>query len=136
MEIPAAAVLVSVVSGIGSGARWYRTCFLEEAGQDYVRTARARASQSTSCSTTSPNALIPILTGIVVLDPVAVHGQPADQPSSASRGWAVICWTPSGPGFCHCARHGFIGSILYIIGLILTDISYTWADPGTAQLMG
>jgi peptide/nickel transport system permease protein len=23
----------------------------------------------------------------------------------------------------------FIGSILYIIGLILTDISYTWADP-------
>ena len=23
----------------------------------------------------------------------------------------------------------FIGSILYILGLILTDISYTWADP-------
>ena len=23
----------------------------------------------------------------------------------------------------------FIGSILYIFGLILTDISYTWADP-------
>jgi peptide/nickel transport system permease protein len=23
----------------------------------------------------------------------------------------------------------FIGSILYIVGLILTDISYTWADP-------
>ena len=23
----------------------------------------------------------------------------------------------------------FLGSILYIVGLILTDISYTWADP-------
>jgi peptide/nickel transport system permease protein len=23
----------------------------------------------------------------------------------------------------------FIGSVLYIMGLILTDISYTWADP-------
>jgi len=23
----------------------------------------------------------------------------------------------------------FIGSVLYILGLILTDISYTWADP-------
>ena len=23
----------------------------------------------------------------------------------------------------------FLGSVLYIIGLILTDISYTWADP-------
>ncbi|NBU58894.1 MAG: ABC transporter permease, partial [Betaproteobacteria bacterium] len=23
----------------------------------------------------------------------------------------------------------FLGSVLYIIGLVLTDISYTWADP-------
>jgi peptide/nickel transport system permease protein len=23
----------------------------------------------------------------------------------------------------------FLGSILYIVGLLLTDISYTWADP-------
>jgi peptide/nickel transport system permease protein len=23
----------------------------------------------------------------------------------------------------------FLGSLLYIIGLMLTDISYTWADP-------
>jgi peptide/nickel transport system permease protein len=23
----------------------------------------------------------------------------------------------------------FIGSVLYIIGLILTDITYSWADP-------
>jgi peptide/nickel transport system permease protein len=23
----------------------------------------------------------------------------------------------------------FLGSLLYIVGLVLTDISYTWADP-------
>jgi peptide/nickel transport system permease protein len=23
----------------------------------------------------------------------------------------------------------FLGSILYIVGLLLTDISYTWVDP-------
>jgi peptide/nickel transport system permease protein len=23
----------------------------------------------------------------------------------------------------------FLGSALYIVGLVLTDISYTWADP-------
>ena len=23
----------------------------------------------------------------------------------------------------------FLGSILYIVGLILTDLAYTWADP-------
>jgi peptide/nickel transport system permease protein len=35
-------VLIGVVSGIGSGGRWYRTLFLEEIGRDYVRTARAK----------------------------------------------------------------------------------------------
>ena len=35
-------VLIGVFSGIGSGARWYRTLFLEEVEKDYVRTARAK----------------------------------------------------------------------------------------------
>jgi peptide/nickel transport system permease protein len=35
-------VMVGVISGIGSGTRWYRTLFLEEIGKDYVRTARPR----------------------------------------------------------------------------------------------
>ena len=35
-------VVIGVVSGIGSSARWYRTIFLEEIGKDYVRTARAK----------------------------------------------------------------------------------------------
>ncbi|HEB80276.1 MAG TPA: ABC transporter permease, partial [Chromatiales bacterium] len=35
-------VVVGVISGIGSGTRWYRTIFLEEFGKDYVRTARAK----------------------------------------------------------------------------------------------
>src|SRR5690606_33354462 len=35
-------VVVGVVSGLGSQARFYRTLFLEEAGKDYVRSARAK----------------------------------------------------------------------------------------------
>ena len=35
-------LLVGVVSGIGGGLRWYRLLFLEEAGKDYIRTARAK----------------------------------------------------------------------------------------------
>ena len=34
-------VLVSIVAGMGSGTRWYRSIFLEEMSKDYVRTARA-----------------------------------------------------------------------------------------------
>ena len=35
-------VVIGVIAGIGGSARWYRTIFLEEAGKDYVRTARAK----------------------------------------------------------------------------------------------
>ena len=34
-------VLIGVVSGIGSGSRWYRTISRGD-GRDYVRTARAK----------------------------------------------------------------------------------------------
>ncbi len=69
-------MLVGVVAGIGSGARWYRTLFLEEANQDYVRTARAKGASEIRILFRHilPNALIPILTGIVVLIPSLFMG--------------------------------------------------------------
>ncbi len=88
-------VLVGVVAGIGSGARWYRTIFLEEIGKDYVRTARAKGL-ARSARAVPPRAEErhdpdPHRRGGG--DPAAVHGQPASpNPSSAFRGWAA---TPS-----------------------------------------
>ncbi len=72
-------VVIGVVSGIGSGSRWYRTFFLEEAGKDYVRTARAKglAESLVLFRHILRNALIPIVTGVVVPAAPAVHGQPA-----------------------------------------------------------
>ncbi|MBI4205975.1 MAG: ABC transporter permease, partial [Betaproteobacteria bacterium] len=35
-------VLIGVISGVGSNARWYRTMVLEEINMDYVRTAGAK----------------------------------------------------------------------------------------------
>jgi len=69
-------VLVGVVAGIGAGARWYRTLFIEEANQDYVRTARAKGLSEVSILFRHilPNALIPILTGVVVLIPSLFMG--------------------------------------------------------------
>ena len=34
--------VIGVISGIGTGVRFYRTIFLEEVNRDYVRTARAK----------------------------------------------------------------------------------------------
>src|SRR3569833_3470610 len=57
-------VIIGVISGIGSGTRWYRTIFLEEMGKDYVRTARAKglAEGLVLFRHVLKNAMIPILT--------------------------------------------------------------------------
>lgn len=65
-------VVIGVVSGIGSSARWYRTIFLEEIAKDYVRTARAKGLPEITVlfRHVLRNALIPILTGVVVVIPL------------------------------------------------------------------
>ena len=125
-------VLVGVIAGIGSGARWYRTLFLEEANQDYVRTARAKGASELRILFRHilPNALIPILTGIVVLIPSLFMGGLLIESFFGIPGLgSYMLDAINAQDFAIVRSMVFIGSILYIIGLILTDISYTWADP-------
>jgi peptide/nickel transport system permease protein len=125
-------VLVGIVAGIGAGARWYRTLFLEEANQDYVRTARAKGLSEISILFRHilPNALIPILTGVVVLIPSLFMGSLVMESFFGIPGLgSYMLDAIRGQDFAIVRAMVFIGSILYIMGLLLTDISYTWADP-------
>lgn len=125
-------VLVGVVAGIGSGARWYRTLFLEEANQDYVRTARAKGASEIRILFRHilPNALIPILTGVVVVIPSLFMGSLLIESFFGIPGLgSYMLDAIRSQDFAIVRSMVFIGSILYILGLILTDISYTWADP-------
>jgi peptide/nickel transport system permease protein len=125
-------VLVGVIAGIGSGARWYRTLFLEEANQDYVRTARAKGCSEISILFRHilPNAMIPILTGVVVLVPTLFMGSLLIESFFGIPGLgSYMLDAIKSQDFAIVRSMVFIGSILYIVGLILTDISYTWADP-------
>jgi peptide/nickel transport system permease protein len=125
-------VLVGVLSGIGSGARWYRTLFLEEANQDYVRTARAKGASEIRVLFRHilPNALLPILTGVVVVIPTLFMGGLLIESFFAIPGLgSYMLDAINAQDFAIVRAMVFIGSILYIVGLILTDISYTWADP-------
>ncbi len=69
-------VIIGVIGGIGSGTRWYRTLFLEEINKDYVRTARAKGLSETLVlfRHVLKNAMIPILTGVVVVLPLLFMG--------------------------------------------------------------
>ena len=76
------------------------------------------------------NGMIPILTGAVVVIAAAVHGQPHHRillrhPGLGSYTIDAI----QAQDFAVVRAMVFLGSFLYIVGLILTDISYSWVDP-------
>lgn len=125
-------VLVSVVAGIGSGARWYRTIFLEEINKDYVRTARAKGLTEARVlfRHVLKNGMIPILTGVVVVLPLLFMGSLITESFFGIPGLGSYTIDAiQAQDFAIVRAMVFLGSFLYIVGLILTDISYSWADP-------
>ena len=125
-------VCIGVVSGIGSSTRWYRTIFLEEIGKDYVRTARAKGLSETAVlfGHVLKNAMIPILTGVVVVIPLLFMGSLLTESFFGIPGLGSYTIDAiNAQDFAVVRSMVFIGSFLYIIGLLLTDISYTLVDP-------
>lgn len=125
-------VIISVISGIGSGARWYRTLFLEEVEKDYVRTARAKGLSETQVlfKHVLKNAMIPILTGVVVVLPLLFMGSLIMESFFSIPGLGSYTIDAiNSQDFAIVRAMVFLGSVLYILGLLLTDISYTLVDP-------
>ena len=125
-------VLVGLIGGIGSSTRWYRTIFLEEMGKDFIRTARAKglSEKMILYKHVLRNGLIPILTGIVVILPMLFIGSLITESFFAIPGLGSYTIDAiNSQDFAIVRSMVFLGSVLYIIGLILTDISYTIADP-------
>jgi peptide/nickel transport system permease protein len=125
-------VIIGAVSGIGSGARWYRTIFLEEVGKDYVRTARAKGLAETTVMFRHVlrNGLIPILTGAVVVIPALFMGALITESFFGIPGLGSYTIDAiQNQDFSVVRSMVFLGAVLYIVGLLLTDISYTMADP-------
>ncbi len=69
-------ILMSVLIGIGSGTRFYRTVVLEEVYSDYVRTARAKGVSNREVLFTHvmKNAMIPVITRTVTALPGLILG--------------------------------------------------------------
>lgn len=125
-------VLVGVASGVGASARWYRTIFLEEIGKDYVRTARAKGLSEVRVlfKHVLQNALIPILTGAVVAIPLLFMGSLITESFFGIPGLGSYTIDAiNSQDFAVVRAMVFLGSVLYIVGLILTDMAYTLVDP-------
>lgn len=125
-------VIIGVISSAGSNIRWYRTIFLEEMNKEYVRTARAKGLSESIVlfRHVLGNALIPILTGAVVVVPLLFLGSLLVESFFGIPGLGSYTIDAiNSQDFAIVRAMVFLGSLLYIIGLVLTDISYTLVDP-------
>ena len=125
-------VIIGIISGIGAGTRLYRTIFLEEINKDYVRTARAKGLSEIRIlfRHVLKNAMIPILTGVVIVIPVLFMGSLLIESFFGVPGLGSYTIDAiQSQDFAIVRAMVFLGSVLYILGLILTDISYTMVDP-------
>ena len=125
-------VLIGVFSGLGSGVRWYRSIFMEQMHQDYIRTARAKGLSELRVlfKHLLPNGMLPILTGVVVVIPSLFMGSLILESFFGIPGLGSYTIDAiNAQDFAIVKAMVFLGSVLYIVGLILTDLSYTLFDP-------
>ncbi len=125
-------IVIGVVSRLGADALLYRTLFLEEVGKDYVRTARAKGLSESAVlfRHVLRNASLPILTSTVAVLPLLFLGSLIMESFFGIPGLGSYTIDAiNAQDFAVVRAMVFVGSVLYIVGLILTDISYTVADP-------
>jgi peptide/nickel transport system permease protein len=125
-------MLVGVLSGFGGSTRFYRTVMLEEINQDYVRTARAKGSSERAVlfRHVLKNASIPILTTSVLSIPLLLLGSLLLESFFGIPGLGSMTVDAiNSQDLAVIRAMVFLGTVLYIIGAILTDISYAVVDP-------
>jgi len=125
-------MVVGILSGFGASTRLYRTFILEEINQDYVRTARAKgvSEKSVLFRHVLKNAAIPILTSVVISIPFLITGSLLLESFFGIPGiGSITVEAIFGQDFATVRATAFLFTILYIVGAIMTDISYALADP-------
>jgi peptide/nickel transport system permease protein len=125
-------IVISVLARIGGEVRFNRSVFLEEIDKDYVRTAKAKGLSEVQVlfSHVLRNALIPIISSSVAVIPLLFMGSLLVESFFSIPGLGSYLIEAIGAqDFAIVRSMVFIGSVLYIVGLILTEVCYAWADP-------
>ena len=125
-------VSIMVFAGIGGSVRFYRAIFLEETRSDYIRTALAKgASQSRVLFThVLKNGLISLVTVVVAALPSLILGSLVIESFFGIPGLGEMSKTAiQTSDFALVRADVYLGSLLYLVGLLLTDICYALVDP-------
>jgi peptide/nickel transport system permease protein len=125
-------VLIGLVIGFGPDVRLFRTIFVEEMNRDYVRTARAKGAGDARVMLRHVlrNALIPILTNVVIAIPFLFTGSLLLESFFGIPGLGSMTVDAiHANDFSTLRTMVFLGALLFIAGQLLTDVSYAFADP-------
>ncbi len=125
-------VLLALISSLGPNVRWYRTILLEESGKGYMRTAFAKglSPMQVYARHLLRNGLIPIITRVVALIPLLFLGSLLLESFFGIPGLGSFIIDAIGQQDFEIVRSMvFLGTLLYLVGLMLTDLAYVWADP-------
>jgi peptide/nickel transport system permease protein len=125
-------ILVMVIVNVGYDARLYRAIFLEEIGQDYVRTAQAKGASARRILGVHvlKNGMIALITLTVAQLPKLIMGTLLIENFFSIPGLGnVLVQAIQLADQPVVLASVFLGSLFYIVALILTDVAYAFADP-------
>ena len=125
-------IALVVIMHIGYDTRLYRAIFLEEIGQDYVRTALAKGVSSSRLLLVHvlKNGMIALITLVVAHLPLLILGSLLVENFFGIPGLGNLLVTAIQTSDLAVVRATtFLTSILYIIGLTITDVCYAMVDP-------
>ena len=125
-------VIVGIISGTGSGVRFYRTVFLNEIGKPYLRTAIAKGDSPFRVYFRHllKNAAIPIITRASTVLPFLFTGSLLLEsffgiPGLGFRGVDAL----NSSDLQTLKALVILGAFLFVFINLLTDLAYAWVDP-------
>ena len=125
-------VIIGIVSGTGSGVRFYRTVFLDEIRREYIRTAAAKGAHPMRVYGVHllRNALVPIITRASTVLPFLFTGSLLLEsffgiPGLGYEGVNAL----NNSDLSMVKALVLLGAILFIVINLITDVAYAWVDP-------
>ena len=125
-------ILIGAFSGLGGSVRFYRTVMLDEMYKDYVRTAFAKgvSERGVLFRHVLPNAMIPVITNVVLSIPFLYTGSLLLESFFGIPGLGYLGINAINDSDVDVVRAiVVIGSVLYLVANLLADLCYAWVDP-------
>ncbi|WP_100278711.1 ABC transporter permease [Mariprofundus aestuarium] len=125
-------IFVSAIGGLAGMSRFMRSGMLEVISSDYITTARAMGvpEQSIRYRLALKNALLPIITLLGLSIPGLIGGSVIVEQLFSLPGMGLLFFEAvMSRDYPLVMGITVIGAVLTLLGNLIADISYAWADP-------